>query len=139
MRLTSAVPALVRRTVADTEIVGYHVPQGCHVVHVVVVPGVSHRLERFWTEPDRFDPERFAEHRREDKPRRFAPCRSAAAHRCVACTTVGSRSGSSSVGCCVASGRTSVRLRGGRGRVVALVPAGRSAGPAAAVLTSAGW
>ena len=81
MRLTSAVPALVRRAVADTEILGYHVPRGCYVV---VVPGVDHRLERYWTDPDRFDPERFAEHRREDKAHRFAYLPfGGGAHKCI--------------------------------------------------------
>ncbi|GAA4240673.1 cytochrome P450 [Actinomadura meridiana] len=81
MRLVAPVPALPRRVVRDTSILGFHIPAGT----TVVVPMLSnHRMADWWPDPDTFDPGRFAPERREDKVHRFAwsPF-GGGAHRCV--------------------------------------------------------
>lgn len=57
MRLYPAVWALPRRALAADEIDGYHVPAGADIM---ISPYTLHRHPGFWTEPDRFRPERFA-------------------------------------------------------------------------------
>ncbi|GAB1516257.1 cytochrome P450 [Actinophytocola sp. KF-1] len=69
MRLVAPVPWMVRKTVKDTELLGHHVPEG---VFVTTLSWLNHLLPEYWTDPLRFDPERFAEDRREDKSHRFA-------------------------------------------------------------------
>ncbi len=69
LRLVAPVPTLVRKTVADTDLLGHYVPAD---TLVVVTPWVNHLLAEYWPDPHRFDPERFAEGRREDKVHRFA-------------------------------------------------------------------
>ncbi|OLR95109.1 cytochrome P450 [Actinokineospora bangkokensis] len=69
LRLVAPLPTLPRRTVRDTNLQGHFVPAG---TLVFVTPGISHHLEECWTEPQRFDPRRFSEARREDKAHRFA-------------------------------------------------------------------
>jgi len=69
LRLVAPVPTLMRMTVKPTEIAGHHIPAD---TAVVAAPGVNHFVPEIWTEPDRFDPERFAESRREDAAHRFA-------------------------------------------------------------------
>ena len=56
MRLYPPSYALGRRAAADTELGGYTVPAG---TLVLVVPWATHRDERFWADPERFDPMRF--------------------------------------------------------------------------------
>jgi cytochrome P450 len=69
MRLITPVPSVARRANRETELLGYRVPAGSYVsVHLWGV----HHMSEVWPEPERFDPERFAEHRREDKAHRFA-------------------------------------------------------------------
>jgi cytochrome P450 len=69
LRLVPPVPGLPRKAVKDTELMGYLVPKG-----TVVVAGIlaTHHLPELWPDPERFDPERFAEHRREDRVHRHA-------------------------------------------------------------------
>ena len=69
MRLCAPVPAVPRSVERDTELLGFHIPQG---VFVTISPFQNHHLEEFWPDPERFDPERFAPHRREDKVHRMA-------------------------------------------------------------------
>jgi cytochrome P450 len=69
LRLVPPVPVLARRTVKDTEVLGFHVPKDRYVA---VMLHLSHHLPELWSDPERFDPERFAEHRREDKAHRHA-------------------------------------------------------------------
>jgi len=69
LRLVIPVPWLPRKTVADTEVLGHFLPAGTMVsigMHFI------HHMAEYWPDPERFDPERFAEHRREDKVHRFA-------------------------------------------------------------------
>ncbi|MBQ0927901.1 cytochrome P450 [Saccharopolyspora endophytica] len=81
LRLVAPVPSMVRETVRDTEVLGHHVPAG---TMVGVSPLVNHFSPDHWTNPFDFDPERFAEHRREDKSHRFAwmPF-GGGAHKCI--------------------------------------------------------
>lgn len=81
LRLVAPVPAFIRETTKDTDILGYYVPEG---TFLLVDPWVNHLLPEYWTEPTRFDPERFAPHRREDKqhPFLFVPF-GGGAHRCI--------------------------------------------------------
>lgn len=69
LRLVPPVPVLARKTVKDTEVLGHHVPAGRLVA---VMMHLSHHMDDLWADPGRFDPERFAEHRREDKVHRYA-------------------------------------------------------------------
>jgi len=51
---------------------------------VVTWPSLNHRLPELWTNPEKFDPERFAEPRSEHKKHRyaFAPF-GGGAHKCI--------------------------------------------------------
>jgi cytochrome P450 len=69
MRLVAPVPWMVRKTVKDTELLGHHLPAG---VFVTTLSWINHLLPEYWSDPHRFDPERFSEGRREDKSHRFA-------------------------------------------------------------------
>lgn len=69
MRLVAPVPWMVRKTVKDTELLGHHLPEG---TFVTTLAWLNHLLPEYWTDPLRFDPERFSEDRREDKSHRFA-------------------------------------------------------------------
>jgi cytochrome P450 len=69
LRLVTPVPALARRTVRATEVLGHRIPAGRLVS---VMPHHMHHDPAWWTDPERFDPERFAPDRREDKAHRFA-------------------------------------------------------------------
>ncbi|MDQ4114768.1 MAG: cytochrome P450, partial [Actinomycetota bacterium] len=69
LRLRAPVPALIRRTVKDTSLLGVRIPAD---TGVMVGVQFSHMMEEYWTNPSVFDPERFAPHRREDKSHRMA-------------------------------------------------------------------
>ncbi|MDT4920061.1 MAG: hypothetical protein QOI15_963 [Pseudonocardiales bacterium] len=69
MRLVTPVPGVVRRASRETELLGYRIPKGAYLA--VHLWGLHHMAE-LWPDPERFDPERFAEHRREDKVHRNA-------------------------------------------------------------------
>jgi cytochrome P450 len=69
LRLVPPVPGPIRRTVKDTELLGHHIPAG---TMIAIGTWVTHLLPELWTDPLRFDPERFAEPRREDRRHRFA-------------------------------------------------------------------
>ncbi|MGH3521205.1 MAG: cytochrome P450 [Haloechinothrix sp.] len=81
LRMVAPVPSMPRMTVADTDVLGFYIPQG---TFVGVSPMINHFLPEFWTDPMRFDPERFTEERREDKSHRFAwmPF-GGGAHKCI--------------------------------------------------------
>jgi cytochrome P450 len=69
LRLAAPVPVVMRRTVRDTALLGHHLPAG----QLVMVAGaVNHHDPAIWTDPDAFDPERFAAPRREDRAHRDA-------------------------------------------------------------------
>ena len=69
LRLVVPVPGVMRRTSAETDLLGYRVPAGTYVA--ANLWGVHH-FEEWWPEPERFDPGRFAADRREDKVHRHA-------------------------------------------------------------------
>jgi len=69
MRLCSPVPSMPRIAVRDTSINGYRIPEG---TFVAVSPYYNHHDPTVWPDPFRFDPDRFAEDRREDKAHRMA-------------------------------------------------------------------
>jgi cytochrome P450 len=69
LRLVAPLPAVVRKTVKDTEIFGYFLPAN---TMVMVSQNFIHHMPEYWPDPERFDPERFAEHRREDRVHNYA-------------------------------------------------------------------
>jgi cytochrome P450 len=69
IRLVTPVQWAMRRTVRDTELLGYYLPAG---TNVVAYPGMNHRLPEIWTDPLKFDPDRFTEPRSEHKRHRYA-------------------------------------------------------------------
>ncbi|MCW2651727.1 MAG: cytochrome p450 [Mycobacterium sp.] len=81
LRMVTPLPFNMRQTVRDTDLCGYYVPAG---TNVVTWPGMNHRLPELWTDPDKFDPDRFAEPRAEHKKHRyaFAPF-GGGAHKCI--------------------------------------------------------
>ncbi|MGI9163704.1 MAG: cytochrome P450 [Mycobacterium sp.] len=81
LRMVTPLPFNVRRAVRDTSILGHYIPAG---TNINLWPGMNHRLPELWTDPDRFDPDRFAEPRAEHKRHRyaFAPF-GGGAHKCI--------------------------------------------------------
>jgi cytochrome P450 len=81
LRLVTPLPLNMRQTVRDTDLLGYYVPAG---TNVVIWPGMNHWLPELWTEPRKFDPDRFTEPRAEHKRHRyaFAPF-GGGAHKCI--------------------------------------------------------
>jgi cytochrome P450 len=81
MRLCSPVPSLPRVAVRDTSLGGFHIPAGAFVT---VSPYMNHYLPELWPDPTRFDPDRFAPERREDRSHRlaFEPF-GAGVHKCI--------------------------------------------------------
>ncbi|HWU23038.1 MAG TPA: cytochrome P450 [Nocardioides sp.] len=81
MRLVAPVPALVRRTTVDTDLLGKYIPAG---TIVNVVPGALHLLGDHWVNAEDFDPGRFDEDRSEHKAHRFAYVPfGGGAHKCI--------------------------------------------------------
>jgi len=81
LRLVTPLPMNMRRTVRDTDLLGYYLPAG---TNVATWPGMNHWLPELWTDPKQFDPERFTEPRAEHKRHRyaFAPF-GGGAHKCI--------------------------------------------------------
>ncbi|WP_283252083.1 cytochrome P450 [Aeromicrobium wangtongii] len=69
LRLVPPVPVLARKTVKETEVLGHRIPAD-RLVAVMV--HMSHHMPELWDDPERFDPERFADDRRDDKVHRYA-------------------------------------------------------------------
>ena len=81
MRLVAPVPALMRRTTEDTELLGRFVPKG---TIVNVATGAIHKLGDHWVNADAFDPMRHAAPREEHKAHRFASIPfGGGAHKCI--------------------------------------------------------
>lgn len=64
LRLHSPAAFHARAVLKDTEYKGHRIPKGSIAL---ISPDVAHRLPRFFPEPDRFDPRRFAPERTERK------------------------------------------------------------------------
>jgi cytochrome P450 len=81
IRMVTPVQWAMRRAVRDTELLGYYIPKG---TNVIAYPGLNHRLPEIWTDPEKFDPDRFAEPRNEHKKHRYAftPF-GGGAHKCI--------------------------------------------------------
>jgi len=81
LRMVTPLPFTMRQTVRDTDLLGYYLPAG---TLMLVWPSMNHRLPELWTEPDKFDPERFAEPRAEHKKHHYAfvPF-GGGAHKCI--------------------------------------------------------
>lgn len=81
LRICAPVPGLPRRAVRDCEYKGYRIPAG-HMVQISV--WYTHTSPLYWTDPLRFDPERFSEARAEDKAHPFLwiPF-GGGAHKCI--------------------------------------------------------
>lgn len=69
LRLCAPVPNMPRIATRDTTLGGYAIPEGSMIA---ISPFMNHQLAEIWPEPQRFDPDRFAEDRREDKVHRMA-------------------------------------------------------------------
>ncbi|MCV7191327.1 cytochrome P450 [Mycolicibacterium brumae] len=81
LRMLTPLPFNFRRAIRDTDLLGYFIPAG---TNVVIWPALNHRLPELWTDPERFDPARFAEPRSEHKRHRYAfnPF-GGGAHKCI--------------------------------------------------------
>lgn len=81
LRLCAPVPYIPRMTVKDCEYKGFHIPKG---TMINVFPYNNGYMEEYWPNATKFDPERFADHRREDKihPYAWSPF-GGGAHKCI--------------------------------------------------------
>ena len=68
LRINPPVAVMMREAVKDTAILNRYVPAGTKIMVPIIA---THRLQGFWTDPDTFDPDRFAPHRREDRRHPF--------------------------------------------------------------------
>lgn len=81
LRLCAPVPSIPRKTVKDVVYKAHLIPKG---TMISVSPFFTHFMDEYWTNPRRFDPERFSEARREDKnhPYCYVPF-GGGAHMCI--------------------------------------------------------
>lgn len=81
LRMCAPLPYMPRRLAKDIEFEGYLVPAGSMVG---VSPWVTHYMPEYWSNPHRFDPERFLPERAEDKQHPFlwVPF-GGGAHKCI--------------------------------------------------------
>lgn len=68
LRLHPSVMMMQRRTIRDCELGGHHIPAN---TVLFVAPQFTHRMAEWWDDPERFDPDRFAEPRSEQKRHPF--------------------------------------------------------------------
>lgn len=80
-RLRPPLVMLLRTVLQPLRVNGYELPTGSLAV---ASPAVSHRLRRLYAEPDRFDPDRFAPPREEDRKAPYALIGfGGGKHRCI--------------------------------------------------------
>ena len=81
LRMNPSVSIMQRRTIRDTTIAGHHVPANT----VISIPPVyNHFMDEFWTNPNVFDPMRFAPGREEHKNHSFCYMPfGGGAHKCI--------------------------------------------------------
>jgi cytochrome P450 len=81
LRINPPVGMVARRTVTDVALDGRFVPAGT-LLMLEIFP--THRMEPWWTDPDRFDPDRFSPARREEPgPRTGWFPFGSHAHKCI--------------------------------------------------------
>lgn len=81
LRINAPVGMLFRKSIKDTEIAGYYIPKG---TLIAIHAWASMLRKEWWPEPTKWDPERFAPDRREDKVHRFAWAPfGGGAHKCI--------------------------------------------------------
>ena len=69
LRMNAPVGVVARRAMRDTELDGYFIPAGTQLMLGIYA---TQRMEPWWRDPDRFDPERFSAERREDHSHKHA-------------------------------------------------------------------
>ncbi|HSW11608.1 MAG TPA: cytochrome P450 [Solimonas sp.] len=81
LRLTPPVPGLPREATREFEYGGHRIPAG---TLVSISIWMTHRLEKWWKDPEAFDPDRYAPGRAEDKQHPFLwlPF-GGGAHKCI--------------------------------------------------------
>jgi cytochrome P450 len=81
LRLNAPVGMVAREASTDTEIDGRYIPRGARLM---VGIHATQRMEPWWSNPDRFDPERFGDGRREDAWHKYVwtPF-GGGAHKCI--------------------------------------------------------
>lgn len=81
LRMVPPVPFIPRRATRDFEWEGVRVPAGASVN---VSPGMVMMSERYWSDPETFDPDRFSPNRAEDRNHRYAWAPfGGGAHKCI--------------------------------------------------------
>jgi len=81
LRIAAPVPILPRGVIEECTFKGVRLPKGAMVA---VTPWMTHHMPEWWSEPQRFDPERFGAARAEDKrhPFLWTPF-GGGAHKCI--------------------------------------------------------
>jgi cytochrome P450 len=80
-RLYPPIYTIPRGVIEDVEYAGYQIPQGWRVV---ISPFLTHRLPELYSQPESFEPNRFAPPREEDKKHPFALIGfGGGAHKCL--------------------------------------------------------
>lgn len=70
-----------RQTVKDTEVLGHYLPKN---TFTLLMPQFTHNMHEYFPNPERFDPERFSEDRREDQGHLYAWAPfGGGAHKCI--------------------------------------------------------
>ncbi|MGR3650009.1 MAG: cytochrome P450, partial [Shimia sp.] len=81
LRLLPPVPLIPRRAVRDFEWQGHIIPAG---TWVSASPGTVMMSPEYWTEPEKFDPDRFGPDRQEDRSHKYAWAPfGGGAHKCI--------------------------------------------------------
>lgn len=81
LRVVPPVPFIPRRALREFSFEGRTIPAG---TNVTVSPGFVHMMPELWTEPGKFDPDRFSPNRAEDHNHRFAFAPfGGGAHKCL--------------------------------------------------------
>lgn len=81
LRLHPSVPIMTRRTIRECTLGGFHVPAN---TILFLPPSYNHRMPEYWSNPDKFDPERFTPERAEHKRHSFCYLPfGGGAHKCI--------------------------------------------------------
>ena len=78
-RLRSSTPIVPRRTIREVELAGVKIP--AHTM-IMTVPRFTGHMEEYWSEPFKFDPDRFARNEHKKHPFQFHPF-GGGAHKCI--------------------------------------------------------